>query len=66
MAANCTSIVLHTFQKIEDYRNKLGAINMYLRRNRVSRQLAKLVRHEKRAFALVNEGRTQRGLPPLK
>lgn len=29
-------------------------------------QLAKLVRHDKRAFALVNQGRTDRGLPPLK
>ena len=29
-------------------------------------QLARLVRHEKRAFALVNEGREARGLPRLK
>jgi hypothetical protein len=29
-------------------------------------QLAKLVRHDKRGFALVNEGRTERGLPPLR
>jgi hypothetical protein len=29
-------------------------------------QLAKLVRHEKQAFALVNRGRTGRGLPALK
>lgn len=29
-------------------------------------QLARLVRHEKHAFALVNEGRTRRGLPALK
>lgn len=29
-------------------------------------QLAKLVKHEKRAFALVNTGRSERGLPPLK
>jgi hypothetical protein len=29
-------------------------------------QLAKLVRHEKHAFAFVNEGRGKRGLPPLK
>ncbi|MEM7229116.1 MAG: peptide chain release factor-like protein [Planctomycetota bacterium] len=29
-------------------------------------QLAKLVRHDRHAFALVNEGRTQRGLPALK
>jgi hypothetical protein len=29
-------------------------------------QLAKLVRHEKAAFALVNEGRVARGLPRLK
>jgi hypothetical protein len=29
-------------------------------------QLAKLIRHDKRAFALVNDGREQRGLPPLK
>ena len=49
VAANCTSIALHTFQKIEDYRNKYGALNMYLRRNRVSKQLAKLVRSHFRA-----------------
>jgi len=29
-------------------------------------QLAKLIRHEKHAFALVNEGRDGRGLPKLK
>ena len=29
-------------------------------------QLARLIRHDHRAFALVNEGRTARGLPPLK
>lgn len=29
-------------------------------------QLAKLIRHNKHAFALVNEGRAERGLPPLK
>lgn len=29
-------------------------------------QLAKLVRHDKQAFALVNEGRRDRGLPELK
>jgi hypothetical protein len=29
-------------------------------------QLAKLVRHERHAFARVNEGRVERGLPPLK
>ena len=29
-------------------------------------QLAKLVRHEKHAFAMVNEGRARRGLPALK
>lgn len=29
-------------------------------------QLAKLIRHEKHAFAIVNKGRTQRGLPALK
>jgi hypothetical protein len=29
-------------------------------------QLAKLVRHEKQAFALVNAGRDERGLPRLK
>lgn len=29
-------------------------------------QLARLVRHNKHAFALVNEGRTERGLPALK
>lgn len=29
-------------------------------------QLAKLIRHEKHAFALVNAGRTERGLPALK
>lgn len=29
-------------------------------------QLAKLVRHEKHAFMLVNQGRTDRGLPALK
>ena len=29
-------------------------------------QLAKLIRHEKHALALVNEGRTKRGLPALK
>ena len=29
-------------------------------------QLAKLLRHEKHAFALVNEGRAKRRLPPLK
>jgi hypothetical protein len=29
-------------------------------------QLAKLIRHEKHAFAKVNEGRTDRGLPALK
>ncbi|HRP62355.1 MAG TPA: peptide chain release factor-like protein [Phycisphaerales bacterium] len=29
-------------------------------------QLAKLVRHDKHAFAMVNEGRVQRGLPALK
>ena len=29
-------------------------------------QLAKLIRHEKHAFALVNEGRTERGMPALK
>jgi len=29
-------------------------------------QLAKLVRHEKQAFALVNRGRVERGLPALK
>ena len=29
-------------------------------------QLAKLIRHEKHAFAMVNEGRTDRGLPALK
>lgn len=29
-------------------------------------QLAKLVRHDKHAFALVNEGRVKQGLPPLK
>ncbi|NNF44262.1 MAG: peptide chain release factor-like protein [Phycisphaerales bacterium] len=29
-------------------------------------QLAKLIRHEKHAMALVNAGRAERGLPPLK
>jgi hypothetical protein len=29
-------------------------------------QLAKLIRHEKHAFAIVNTGRTERGLPALK
>jgi hypothetical protein len=29
-------------------------------------QLAKLIRHDKQAFAMVNEGRTKRGLPALK
>lgn len=29
-------------------------------------QLAKLIRHNKHAFALINEGRTARGLPALK
>jgi hypothetical protein len=29
-------------------------------------QLAKLIRHDKQAFALVNDGRTKRGLPALK
>jgi hypothetical protein len=29
-------------------------------------QLARLIRHDKQAFALVNEGRVQRGLPPLR
>lgn len=29
-------------------------------------QLAKLIRHDKRAFAAVNQGRTDRGLPALK
>ncbi len=29
-------------------------------------QLAKLIRHDKRAFGMVNEGRTERGMPPLK
>ena len=29
-------------------------------------QLAKLVRHSKRAFGLVNEGRAAQGLPPLR
>ena len=29
-------------------------------------QLARLIRHHKPAFALVNEGRTSRGLPALK
>lgn len=29
-------------------------------------QLAKLVRHDKQAFGLVNQGRTDRGLPALK
>lgn len=29
-------------------------------------QLARLIRHEKHAFAMVNEGRTARGLPALK
>lgn len=29
-------------------------------------QLAKLIRHEKHAFMLVNQGRTDRGLPALK
>jgi hypothetical protein len=29
-------------------------------------QLAKLLRHEKHAMAMVNEGRTKRNLPPLK
>lgn len=29
-------------------------------------QLAKLVRHEKHAFSLLNQGRTDRGLPALK
>jgi hypothetical protein len=29
-------------------------------------QLARLVRHDRKAFAAVNEGRTARGLPPLK
>jgi hypothetical protein len=29
-------------------------------------QLAKLIRHEKSAFARVNAGRAERGLPPLK
>ena len=29
-------------------------------------QLAKLVRHDKRAFVIVNEERERRGLPPLK
>ncbi len=29
-------------------------------------QLARLIRHDRHAFALVNEGRTDRGLPPLK
>ena len=29
-------------------------------------QLAKLLRHERRAFGMVNDGRTERGLPPLK
>ena len=29
-------------------------------------QLAKLIRHDKHAFKLVNEGRTDRGLPALK
>ncbi|HMN95337.1 MAG TPA: peptide chain release factor-like protein [Phycisphaerales bacterium] len=29
-------------------------------------QLARLVRHDKRAFALVNDGREERGLPRLK
>jgi hypothetical protein len=29
-------------------------------------QLARLIRHERRAFAWINEGRVARGLPPLK
>ncbi|MCA9295254.1 MAG: hypothetical protein KC983_02030, partial [Phycisphaerales bacterium] len=29
-------------------------------------QLARLIRHDRHAFATVNEGRTQRGLPALK
>jgi hypothetical protein len=29
-------------------------------------QLAKLIRHDKQAFSLVNDGRTKRGLPALK
>jgi hypothetical protein len=29
-------------------------------------QLAKLIRHERHAFAMINEGRTNRGLPALK
>jgi len=29
-------------------------------------QLAKLIRHEGQAFAMVNEGRKERGLPPLR
>jgi hypothetical protein len=29
-------------------------------------QLAKLVRHERHAFAMVNDGRIERGLPPLR
>jgi hypothetical protein len=29
-------------------------------------QLAKLVRHDKRAFTLVNQGRVNQGLPRLK
>jgi hypothetical protein len=29
-------------------------------------QLAKLIRHDKHAFAMVNDGRTKRGLPALK
>jgi hypothetical protein len=53
--ARSTSIVLHSFQKLEDYRNKLGAIDTYLRRNRVPKQLSRLVKNHFRTSFTQNK-----------
>ncbi|KAL3926549.1 MAG: hypothetical protein SGPRY_003248 [Prymnesium sp.] len=51
VSSNLTSIMLRTFQRIEEYRSKLTMVIVYLRRNRLSGRLSKLVlEHFRQAY----------------
>ncbi|KAL1527097.1 hypothetical protein AB1Y20_015780 [Prymnesium parvum] len=55
VSSNLTSIMLRTFQRIEEYRSKLTMVILYLKRNRLSGRLSKLVlEHFRDAYENLN------------
>mmetsp|Transcript_32733 Transcript_32733/g.71861 ORF Transcript_32733/g.71861 Transcript_32733/m.71861 type:complete len:1394 (+) Transcript_32733:168-4349(+) len=42
ISSTLTSMIIRTFQRLDDFRTKLGLVNSYLRRHRISKQLRRL------------------------